>query len=468
MTLTAVDRRVCVARAVLEAISPLHVGAGRGDDVSDADVVRDMNDLPTIPGTSLAGVLRQGFREACRDERREQRVFGHQTGDEGHGSRLVVSFGLVLDSRGVAVEGLETSAQVEDSVLRALRPARTPVRHHVRIDHRGVADSAGHGRFDERLVPAGCRFVLELGLVGSDDGLDEDFELLLGLLGRGLRLGGHTRRGLGRMRLVQLAGRPFDLTKAADCETFAKLPVSLAAPAPGLPLREARAIPHDRPRARLRIRPRTPWVIGGQEPWEMEDVTVHREPWIRWDSPRDGRVEPARVVVPATAIKGVLAHRVAWHDQVLALAERPDRAAARALVGAANPSVRALFGAGPLVAEGTPAEAGHLALDDAVLDAPPGTDVLHHSGIDRFTGGVRAGVLFSERLVRPGAAFETELEILSGADVPARARRALARALDDLRRGQWQLGQGFGRGHGWVAGEVEWLSGAEWLEQGGR
>lgn len=469
MILTRVDRHIRVARAVVEAVSPLHIGSGRGDEISDADVVRDMNGLPTIPGSSLTGVLRQMFRDVAGRSEREQKVFGHQSGDDGHGSRLTVSFGLVLGGDGRPVEGLLSGERRDDPVLEALSPRRTPLRRHVRIDHRGVADAAGHGLFDERLVPAGCRFLLELGLVGDGPEYDADFETILGFLAAGFRLGGHTRRGLGLMRLVRLEGRRFDLMNPADRTAFAKVPVSLAEEARGLATLAIRPTAAACPRVRLRFRPRTPWAIGCDGPWgpqDTADVTAYREGWIRWNG-ESAEVGPERVVVPATAIKGVLAHRVAWHDHVLAMAERSDREAALKLVGHDNESVAALFGAAPDGGDGDPATAGIVLLADAVVDPTPtfaATDLLHHSGIDRFTGGVRSGVLFSERLLRPGTEFETTLEIDRRRTVPARAKEALRRALEDLAKGRWQLGCGYGRGHGWVDGSVEWLSGADWLQ----
>ena len=46
-----------VARFVLEARTALSVGSGGADGVYDHPIARDANGLPTIPGTSLAGVL---------------------------------------------------------------------------------------------------------------------------------------------------------------------------------------------------------------------------------------------------------------------------------------------------------------------------------------------------------------------------------------------------------------------------
>ena len=478
MILTRHDRRVRVARVTVEAVSPLHCGSGRGDDVSDADVLRDMNDLPTIAGTSLAGVLRAMFRAAGADQLREAALFG----DQEQGSRLTVSFGLVVDGRGRVVEGLLPSDR-DDDVLKLLRPLDTPLRKHVRITDRGVADAEGRGLFDERIVPAGTRFVFELGLAGGGGGEERDFDLLLDIVRGGLRVGGHTRRGLGLLRPIRIASRSFDLAQESDRRAFASLPTPLAENASVLqesPL--GPGAPGNRPTLRLLLRPRTPWAIGSDTPWRQrdkdqneEDISIYREPAILWG--KDGRGRPEeRVVVPATSIKGVLAHRVAWHANVAALRAgrveeartgRPGFEAVALLFGSEGSGV-----AGNEVGGGD-ARAGIVFVDDAVLNPSPEIDktvLLTHSGIDRFTGGVREGVLFSERLVAPGTPFETRLEIddRAGHDVPASARESLRLALEDLRGGKWQIGQGYGRGHGWVEGKIEWLQGADWLTKGDR
>jgi CRISPR/Cas system CMR subunit Cmr4 (Cas7 group RAMP superfamily) len=43
---------------VLETVSPLSIATGRDDDLFDNLLVCDANNLPAIPGTSFAGVLR--------------------------------------------------------------------------------------------------------------------------------------------------------------------------------------------------------------------------------------------------------------------------------------------------------------------------------------------------------------------------------------------------------------------------
>ena len=48
-----------LAHVTIELSTPLTIGTGNGDDLNDSTCVLDTNGLPTIPGTSLAGMLRE-------------------------------------------------------------------------------------------------------------------------------------------------------------------------------------------------------------------------------------------------------------------------------------------------------------------------------------------------------------------------------------------------------------------------
>ena len=47
-----------LAKIIIEAKSPLNIGSGNKGIKSDSLVLRDVNGLPFIPGTTIAGLLR--------------------------------------------------------------------------------------------------------------------------------------------------------------------------------------------------------------------------------------------------------------------------------------------------------------------------------------------------------------------------------------------------------------------------
>src|SRR5947209_19851754 len=90
-------------RGTLVARTPLHVG-GHGDDVdTDLPLARDGKGDLYVPGTSLAGALRQWceqtFGTAVVDA-----YWGFQKDDEGHASYIVVEDVPVHETAFVAVE----------------------------------------------------------------------------------------------------------------------------------------------------------------------------------------------------------------------------------------------------------------------------------------------------------------------------------------------------------------------------
>ena len=52
-----------LARLIIEAKSPINIGSGNKGVKSNSNVLRDLNGLPYIPGTTLAGLLRHTVGE---------------------------------------------------------------------------------------------------------------------------------------------------------------------------------------------------------------------------------------------------------------------------------------------------------------------------------------------------------------------------------------------------------------------
>ena len=93
-----------IARITLEATSPLAVGSGEKDIITDAPVARDVNDLPYIPGTSLMGIIRHNLK----DLKERDSIFGYH---KGEGSKVLISDALLLGSNQKAMDGLKNIEQ---------------------------------------------------------------------------------------------------------------------------------------------------------------------------------------------------------------------------------------------------------------------------------------------------------------------------------------------------------------------
>lgn len=467
-----------IARVILEAMTPLSVSTGSPDGVFDTNVVTDANGLPAIPASSLAGVLRHLWQDRYGADSSDT-LFGYQHGAEGQKSSVSLSWGVLLDSKQQPVEGLllgdARERLSEDPLLSAAaKLADDPVfRNRVRLTHKGAA--AHRGKFDRAVVPAGNRFAFELSMEGGDD---EVWNHLLKLLQHpGFRLGGGTRAGLGRVMCVSMHERSFDLKNTKDINDYVGLSTSLADTG-SLNAKELDAeseqpegwlsgVLHLKAVGLWRIGQGTPDPADGEKPADFLPVT---EPRIDWNCTEPGELE-RELLVPASALKGALAHRFRFHANRLA-GRWADSATIEdgVLVEPECPENDALFGE---AAERDKGRAGCLYLDDVFIDpAKNQRQRVIHNSIDRFTGSVRDRVLFEEECLIGGsfkvpiALDQRQLERFTGCDDSLkRIRKALALAIQDLLDGRLALGSKTSAGNGFFKGEIGGPL-ADWLEDG--
>ncbi|HLO77960.1 MAG TPA: RAMP superfamily CRISPR-associated protein [Magnetospirillum sp.] len=447
-----------LARVTVGFRTPFLVGGGRRDIRSQKGFVRDANGLPALPGSSIAGVLRHAFTQ-LRGQPAAERLFGAVLRDgvaddaSRPASRLAVSWGAIHGADDQPVEGLHPDP-ASDPVLAAAQSGH--LRNHVGIDHRGAA--ADRRKFDETVVGAGHRFSFELLLAGDDADADE-WAALMGLLHwPGLRFGAGSRRGFGAFD-VEVAEAAFDLADPAGYDAFCSLPRALGARQGLSPWTKAAIAPQPTSCIRLRgLRAEGPWLFGGGTGQGDEDMVAVAEPMVTWLNGRGSVSAEPVYYLPGSGIKGVLAHRVAWHFNRLTgiRADGLDDPAPH--VGSANAAVRALFG--EVGGEQGRGRRGILMFEDLFLPTAVAADgPTWHVSMDRFTGGARRGLLFSERPLAAGALpdYTITLVIPEGESLSGDVRAALDATLDDLRRGRLTFGSGGGRGNGTLRCDtVEW------------
>ena len=472
-----------LARVTLQFDSPFLVGTGRGDAVHDTQFAATPDGLPVLPGTSIAGLLRHAWARQNKTgstptgERADQspvaRAFGYQASDEGTASRVEISFGHIHDASDRPVQFLGANPD-GDAVLEAVR--RGVIRDHVRLNGQGVVDD--RGKFDAWMVPAGARFTFEL-VVHPGAGVTAQ-QLIALLASDALRMGGRTRRGLGRFSVVRAASRTFDLRKQADFADFERLSRDLHEAVPkGMlkPVQDLKAATVEGfITAEIELEPESWWMFGGGTP-VRED---HRKPGTRdfvdrvnahelrimWSGPAEGQRASVTPEVnepdlaPGTALKGALRHRVAFHARraekkwtsLVSAKEGPD----------AEPAVQTLFGS--VSGDDATGTTGCLYVDDGRIegDAPGHLD---HVSLDRFTQGPMSGLLFDEA-PRFGGTLRFKLTVDKGLrTVDPDHRKALKKALRDLTEGRLEFGATSSRGFGVARrGKVTWSDGGAWLE----
>jgi CRISPR/Cas system CSM-associated protein Csm3 (group 7 of RAMP superfamily) len=477
-------------RITIEAVTPISIGSGESVEKADtprgqsqaeetkyrvAAIIRDANGLPTLPGPSLQGALRNLYLAETTGQAAES-LFGFARGDDGAAGRLMVGWGAVHDSADVAVVGrriLRPSADPLLDDLRARGADEAPgaggfERDHVALNERHVV--AGRQKFARLAVPRGCRFSFELALWGEAgaEATKNDRAQLVAIARLfthpSLRLGGSGGRGYGRVRLIRATWLTPSLNNAVALRHLRSEPPSTPFVGPGADLKAvagfAAAFASAPVVAKLTLKPVNPWRVGGRHAPSMTEGTYGvrradgslgpppipgmtqrdsrdvqsplREPIITWTGSRGAWVSPGRAApwdfpVAGSAVKGPLVHRALYHfnrrnarfidaDAWLAADETGKTAILAGFTAACRrpPALETLLGAAKESLDAAPDGAGRAArllVSDGAAVGVTAVQAIDHNMIDRFTGGVKGSAFYAEEVLVDGK-LEITLTIL--------------------------------------------------------
>jgi len=422
----------------LACCTPLHVGGFGTSPDTDLPLARDGQDHCYIPGTSLAGALRQ-WCETAFSEGDVNKVWGFQNDDDGTASHITID-NLQLDEKKLIPE----------------------IRDGVGIDRKTGAAADGI-KYDRQIIPRGT--VLTGFTVTAEVG-DEQKSMALAMLaglqqaleqGR-IRLGASKTRGLGKVKLnkgklreVSLkADGIFHLLRGTDSELTTDI--------------SALQKPKESPRLDITINwePNGPLMVKAG----FDGIAVDMLPLV---SGVAGGVSP---VLPGSSIKGALRSRA----ERIVRTMRPDvpDAISDFLKDTDVPLVNELFGARGGVDEAL--GLGALAVDDCYaeksfqpdewnsiigatneqdlrdnLDRTPAKDwqQAFHVAIDRWTGGAAESMLYT--VLEPhGATWDAIALSVEFKRTSLAGVALLLLALRDMERGRLPLGFGVNRGLGAV------------------
>jgi CRISPR/Cas system CMR subunit Cmr4 (Cas7 group RAMP superfamily) len=452
-----------VAHIMVEAATPLKVGSGLTNLVSDSPVLRDVNGLPYVPGTALAGVLRHSVTEGATAEQKAQidSIFGFQKGDDGHGSRLICSEAAMVGQDGHTVlEGLRPEVE-QNAFYLAFREA-LPVRQHVRINHKGAAEQGG--KYDEEVVFKGTRFAFEvelLGVTAEEVGYFHK-ELLPKMYSAGFRVGGGSRKGFGELKIVAVEERTFDLSNTDDLNAYLKKSASLNTPIGSIEgqVKSQQGIKADYSgwtRYRLTLKPKDFLLFSSGFQDDEVDMKPVRERVVVYGE-GGANFSEEYVLIPASSVKGALLHRVAYHYN--RLTGNYADAASEGMLEVSNPAVQLLFGV--TANQQQEAVRGKVIFSDLLQETHAAEKTFNHVAIDRFTGGAIEGTLFSEKALffpkdQVENTFRLTLLVEKDALKDALVKQSWEATLSDLCEGYLALGGGTNRGHGLFEGNYQIL-----------
>lgn len=428
--MTTYNHRI-VARVMIEAETPLSVGSGQKGIISDSLVMIDANGLPYIPATSIAGVLRHGI-----GEREAESFFGYATTNDTIGSKIIFTEAKLVNREGKAIDGLCANIVNDDFLVHYLN---LPVRQHVRINQYGSAEKSG--KFDEQVVYKGSRFVFDMEMVATEEKDADRFNSVLDkLFDFSFRLGSGTHSGLGEVSVVSCTTKDYDLNTDDGLREYAEKSSNLSIEFNGQSISKEKTGKELYITYQLDLEPKDSFIFSSGFGDEDADMTPVKEEIVTWTEV--GSFSEIKVLIPASSVKGAIAHRVAYHYNRLNgyFAGNKD-----AKVGNANPAVRALFG----YTDGKLTQKGGVYIPDVFVEEEGCKDkTIPHVAIDRFTGGGIGGALFSEKTVFCNHKKITLKLYVPQKELGTNVKEALEATLEDIRRGLLPLGGGVNRGNG--------------------
>ncbi len=409
---------------------PLHIGSTEGE--AGEILVHPVDDLPFIQASGISGVFRDYYTRANTKEQAEKLFGSSRQSDEdgGSGSRIRFTDGTFpKENAGVKVE---------------LRPrvAINPESGSVAKEKDG---EAGH-KFETEYIGAGAKF--EFCVYLYDDSFREALEDVFAATNSGaVQFGGQKSNGCGYVRIDGLKRKVFDMTDEEDRRLWAGEDTledrfyedCLSTLKKGSYLANAYDIcVTGRTEGTLLVRSA---VVGegrkdGEEIPDSENMRNANKDYI----------------IPGSSLKGAVRNQM---EKIVSYLKQKGVCT--------GDLIKEAFGStGSKDSDGM---SGNLRFHDAVVgkkgenkkyiesqapqDAPKASNTVfsHRIHIDKFTGGVMYGALFSERSVSGQVCLR--ISVLDKNN-PDRTCGVLLMALRDLAIGAMNLGSGYNVGRGFI------------------
>ena len=411
-----------IAHIIIEADTPLKVGSNSTDVLQDSPIQRDFNNLPMILGTSIAGVLRKDFDILKVDD-----VFG-----KDDGSKIIISNALLLDEDMKVNENLLLN---KSNFLKLFD--NLPIREHTAITDKGVAKE--HSKFDEEVLYKGSRFKFSIEYIEDNQDI---FNSILELITQpSFRLGGGTSKGFGKFKILEITTENFN--KESYHNFSSSLNYILSNKYTIKNTKSDNFIYYN-----LNIIPDNFFMFGAGFGDEDADMTPVYESIIDYDK-KD--LSKKQILIPATSIKGALAHRTAFYYNKLIKATIGDE---EAKIGEDNIAVKTLFGEKKDTKKSL-GQKGKVLFADC-FKSQNDTKVFDHISIDRFTGGGIDGALFQEKTIADDREYQIEILLKKDFinDKKENIIKAFELSLKDICNGMLPLGGATTKGHGIFTGKL--------------
>jgi CRISPR/Cas system CSM-associated protein Csm3 (group 7 of RAMP superfamily) len=376
----------------LKLESPLLIGCG-SDEAADIECIRDADGNPFIPGTSLAGVIRQALLA-------------------GGITTIETFFGEHKDN------GKQSALTFYDAYPEST-PVKTEILDGVQLDDLTKTVLPGK-KYDYEVVQAGQSFTFRVQ--GEQrTACTPKVESVMATIQKGLQngefsIGAKTYRGIGRVRLENPRTTSFNMATKAQAEEWLDFQWSA----------------FNRPFTESPVTLTSPFNFTLQATFSITDSLLIRRYGVDPDDPDSTtRQNPAgRAVIPGIATSGALKHAIANLAREMGCADKMETL------------IRQLFGYLDDKNKAIPPIASRLDINESLA----GTKFLTYirNKVDRFTGGVVPTALFDERACYGGQA-KIKLRISKCQDYEV---GMILLALKELKNGIQTIGGGYNIGRG--------------------
>lgn len=409
-------------KVVVECTEPMHIGSGESGHTQV--LAHPVDGVPFVQSSSIAGVFHNCY-EKIHGADDAEKVFGKSgvDGEDSAQSRIRVSDGHF---------------QTENLTIE-LRP-------HIKINRKtGSVDSStvqGSGKdsgqkFNMEYIGAGAKFGFSIYLYGVDDGKRKLESVLCAIDQQQAQFGGKKSNGCGYLAVHQLLYREFNMKNGPDRKLWAM--------EDALPDREYED----------RLENKEEWIsrttassAAGAYMIEAAGYTQGEilvksaaAPDYGKDAPDSVNIQNAKkeYIIPGSSMKGSVRSQM---QQIADHLEADGHPGTGAIIDDAF---------GRALEKGRDGKAGNLRFFDTVVRKRDGTEIshlAHRIHIDKFTGGVMHGGLFTEESVSGKLTLRISI---SNKNNPDRTLGLLLLALRDMAAGLYGIGGGGSIGHGFLA-----------------
>ena len=192
--------------------SPLCIGSGR-NDITDQDILRDARGIPYIPGSAVAGVI----REACDgviDKGSFKYYFGYAPINKGKNDKSVES--SIIESKIIFYDAtlVDDGKNKKGELL-----YRISQRDGVALNEYKSAKK--QAKFDWEILEGDCKFQTFIEISEEESTYKISAEEVLINIAKvwkeaDIRFGAKTTRGFGKICNIDIIGRSFELVKNPD------------------------------------------------------------------------------------------------------------------------------------------------------------------------------------------------------------------------------------------------------------